>query len=311
MTTAVLVSVLAALGLPGTAAPGLAGQAGTPPPLPDIVALASEQVSSFANAAAVLVASEHYVQEVKRRPSATAVPEGALTAGITVERRVLDSEVALVQLLAEDLWMLARDVVSVDGRPLPEGERIRLPRLHPASLQEAVSEFAELHRQGARFNIGGFSRDINFPTLALWFLTPSMRGRFDFSVGRTEEVDGVSCRVVRFSERQTPYLLQVNFLPTQATGRFWVSPETGAVVRSELVLANAARDRASGRGILSMRSTMTVRYGLDERLRVWVPKQMLERFEYPGSGTREFVVGTADYRDYREFTVGTRIVPPK
>ena len=147
------------------------------PPLPDIVRRAADHVRAFTAAAAVLVADEHYVQQVKARTTSTSIsPGGAI--GVTVEQRVLDSEVALVQVLDRQLWMIARDVLKVDNHALPDSERVPLSTYHPASMADALTYFQQLATNSARFNIGRVTRNLNVPTLALWFLSEPVQGRF-------------------------------------------------------------------------------------------------------------------------------------
>ena len=138
-----------------------------------LVASASAYAVDFVKKASALLAREHYVQEVKSRPSSSSLapkwdPE------MTVQRRTLDSEVAIIVLPGE-LWLLARDILVVDGRSLPDDERIRLPAVHPSSGEEALRTFRALVEQGSRDNIGGVTRNLNVPTLGLWLHAPWSR----------------------------------------------------------------------------------------------------------------------------------------
>ena len=105
---------------------------------------------------------------------------------------------ALVQLVDREVWLLARDVVYVDGKPVPDSQRQRIPSASPR--RRPVRDFEAIAQAGARFNIGPIQRNLSVPTLALWFLTPKMKQQFQFDhVGRGES-GGVDCDVINFKE---------------------------------------------------------------------------------------------------------------
>jgi hypothetical protein len=262
---------------------------------------ATAHVARFVAAGGVLLAREHYVQESSTRTGAASLFP-ASSAKPIVERRTLDSEVALITLLDDRLWLLARDVLAVDGRPLPDDQRIRIPTLHPVSSDEARRAFQQVARQGARFNIGRIRRDLNVPTLALWFLSAGMRERFKFDDRGMERVDDVACRVVRYVERERPYLLHAEGRAARAEGRFWIAEDSGAVLRTELLLSPPGSSPTS-------RAAITVDYAFVTGVDAWVPREMRERYE---SGPRDtnLVSGIARYDDYRRFSVSTRIAIP-
>jgi hypothetical protein len=278
-------------------------------PLPEIVGLASTHAIDFARAAAVLIASEHYVQEAKARSGSVALPPDA-AVGITIERRTLDSEVALVQLVEDEIWLIARDVLAVDGRPLQGAARVPLTSYRARSTGEAWSHFKELAEQGARFNIGGIRRNLNVPTLALWFLTPAIRERFAFKRLGSESVDGVICQVVRYEETVAPELLDINRHPVPVGGRFWIVPASGVVLKTELILPDPRAVRYRGTAAQG-RALITVQYAYAPSVQAWVPVEMAERYDDGQGAIRNMVLGTARYTDYRKFDVTARIVGPQ
>lgn len=267
-------------------------------PVSPALNVAMQHALRFADQAASILADERTLQEVKVRPSATSLSPGA-NAGIITEKRVLESEVALVQLGGQDLWLLARDVLRVNGKDVPEVDRIRLPSMHPTSTPDALRQFEKVAQQGARFNIGGIERNVNTPTLALWLLTPDISSRLVFSSAGTARVDGHVCDVIAFRERSTPYLFSVAADPAPVSGRFWVDRGRGAVVKTELSLPDESKDSPS-------RATVTVTYGLDPTLSAWVPRTMSER--YDSRSSRQFVLAQSTYENFRMFRVASRIV---
>jgi hypothetical protein len=245
------------------------------------------------------VADEHYVQEVKVRPSMSALSPGS-SAGITLERRVLESEVALIHVVDGELWLLARDVMRVDGKVVPDADRVRLPSVHPSSTPEALRLFERIAQQGSRFNIGVIPRTLNSPTLAMWLLTPAISPRFEFKRAGSETIDGSPCDVIEFRERTAPYLFVVADQPTPVGGRFWVERRRGAVVKTELLLPAESVDWSPSR------ARLIVSYVRDATLSAWVPRTMTERYDSPT--LNQFVVTESTYANYRQFTTSGRIV---
>ncbi len=253
----------------------------------------------FADQGASILADEHMVQVVKVRPSASSLSPGS-NAGITIEERAIDSEVALVHIGNKALWMLARDVLRVDGKDLPDVDRIRLPSIHPASTPEALRQFEQISQQGARFNIGDLERNVNTPTLALWLLTPDNSPRLDFSDAGTARVNGRVCDVIAFRESRSPYLFVAAGVPAPVNGRIWVDRGRAAVIKTELSLPDESIDWAPSR------ATVTVTYDLDPALSAWVPRTMSER--YDALSSRQFVLAQSTYANFRMFSVSARII---
>ena len=288
--TAILIAWLAAGPVDGHIAPDVG----------PLVERASAHVARFVAAGSVLLAREHYEQEaVTRSGAAMRFPDSR--AGAITERRTLESEVALVQLLADRIWLLARDIIVVDGRRLEERQRIRIPALNPTTSGDALDAFRTVAQQGARFNIGGVRRDLNVPTVALWFLSDGMRDHFEFRHAGAAEIDGVSCTVVRYVEGERPWLMHAEGRPARVEGRFWIREDSGAVLRTELVLPSPPHATPG-------RATIEVDYAFTAAVDAWTPREMRERYEVGARGAN-LVTGVARYTDYRRFSVDTRIVP--
>ena len=276
------------------------------PAVRELVDRASSRVVRFSEAASFLVASEDYTQEVKSRAGSFNLPPTA-TAGITIEKRRLESEVALVQLIDREVWLLARDVVYVDGKPVPDSQRQRIPSAASTSTDTAVRDFEAIAQAGARFNIGPIQRNLSVPTLALWFLTPKLKQQFEFDhVGR-EKVEGVNCDVISFKELGKG-MLRVNGNPVPASGRYWVASGTGDVVKTELLLAKIWSDgRKATETRSGGRARIVVTYRFEQAVDSWVPAEMEEFYADAVDRLAEWVVGKAKYSDYRRFGVETRI----
>ena len=260
-----------------------------------------DYVGRFVDSMRFVIAREHYDQQVKVRP--TFQTAAGVGFGRVKQQRVMDSEVALVQL-TDGIWFMARRVFSVDGKTVAAKQT---PGWEAAkSDQEALSAMTALAREGASWNIGGIRRDINSPTIGLWFLTPALSGRFRFTDAGTEHlasVKGTAARVVAFRETAATPVFQVDGVPAPSSGRVWIAAD-GSVLKTTLVLQRSgdSANRAGGR------ATITVEYQYAPKYQLWLPATMSELYEYPGVSGSEVIAATATYSDYRRFETGARIV---
>jgi hypothetical protein len=276
------------------------------PGVNELVERASARVVRFSESAAFLVANEDYTQEVKSRAGSFNLPPTA-TAGITIEKRRLESEVALVQLIDREVWLLARDVVYVDGKPVPDSQRRRIPSAPSSSADAALRDFEAIAQAGARFNIGRIQRNLSVPTLALWFLTPKTKQQFEFDHDGREKVEGVDCDVIRFKELGKG-MLHVDGKPVPASGRYWVASGTGDIVKTELLLAKIwPSGRPASETTPGGRARITVTYRFEQAVDSWVPVEMDEFYADAVDRLADWIVGKAKYSDYRRFGVETRI----
>jgi hypothetical protein len=81
------------------------------------------------------------------------------------------------------------------------------------------------------------------------------------------------------------------------SGRLWITPHDGRLVRTELISRLDRQARALG--------TITVEYGNDNRLAAWVPLLMSE--EYFVGTVRVWCV--AEYTNYRRFETEAKLLP--
>ena len=149
--------------------------------------------------------------------------------------------------------------------------------------------------ESAGHNLGPqYYRTVNLPTFALRALRPASRKRIVFNKTGEERVDGTNTWIIAFEETKGP-----TFSTTQegadipSHGRFWVDPETGVVLRSEMILGGTRR--------LSARATITVTYRLEPSLGFRIPIEMRERYDNPRRKSADVVVALATYSDFRRF----------
>lgn len=205
------------------------------------------------------------------------------------QTRTLVSDVLVLRPAPDALAVWFRDVLEVDGRRVGDREARLLTLLEhrtPDTLQDAQRIAAE----SARYNLGTVRRTINVPDLVFAYVV-APAAHVEWRAARNDRIAGQPVQVLRFREVGQPTAVRTpQGRDSPATGRVWVHPETGAVVKAEVYL-----------GDMSGNATTTVAFAADPRLPVLVPKKMDETYKTPG----EIVYGTATYSDVRVFGVTT------
>ena len=276
----------AAIGLLLTLSASAAAQ--TTPSLRDVVARLAEYMRAYAQDYAATIADEHYTQSAGRRSA------------------VLDSEFGIVRLPGNAQWLGFRDVVRVDGKPVPDRES-RLVELFDAARTTGVTSSltaraSRIVAESARFNIGTIQRTINNPALVLELLDPRHHSSFRFSKRGDTTVEGVRAWRIGFVEHGTPTVIATTDngdLPAQ--GDVWVDPITGRLLRVSVTLQFFARGTAVRRLVQGVVG-LTFRYFPE--LQLWLPDKMTERYD-EGFG-RSLQIGEATYTNYRRFRVESR-----
>jgi hypothetical protein len=239
-----------------------------------------------------IIAEERYVQRTGSDSDRPPLP-GPRREG---HERVLRSDFVLIRGFARGSpWIGVREVLEVDGRPV-EGERGRLEALLADSGADIERRLRALADAQARYNLGDLYRTINVPTLALEFLLRDRQDRFRFKRSGTAELRGVPVWTVTFKERVRPTLIRTpEGRDVVSTGVFWIEPETGAVLRTEL--------RAGENLGRRLRSLILVSYARSDRFDMLLPDDMNELYV---TG-RSRIEGHATYSRFRRFETDVRI----
>ncbi len=257
--------------------------------LPDLLGAAAAYVARYEAQASGIVFEEEYVQQLRGRPGS-----------LPVARR-MRSEV--VVLNTADLgWIGFRNVLQVNGKPVSDRVN-RLEKLFAAPVTSAAIGRARLVAdESARYNLGSVFRNWTYPTMPLMFLRQSHQRRSTFALDGSERVDGVLSWRVRFEETQRPTLIGSDRRDVLTSGRFWIEPGTGRVLRSQLAVREP---RATG--------TIDVAYDSVPGLTVLVPRTMDERIELfqeevnprvmQTRTLQEEIRGEARYSNFKQFTV--------
>jgi hypothetical protein len=286
------------VGLAITGSPELT--AGQQPDLPDILHRAGLYVEEFQRQLSGIVAQETYVQEI--------LPVRGMNARGSIQRRRLRSDLLLLRPEGAPTWVQFRDVFEVDGQRVRDREE-RLARLFLSRDVSNAKQVEEIRSESARYNIGRTARTMNVPVLPLSVLAPGSQRRFRFTV---EDAPGDNRRpkigisadpptsnfkvsaegwILKFEEMEGPTLVYTtNGANIFSRGRFWIEPETGRVLMSEMITENAA-----------VRGELAVSYQSEPLLGLLVPVELREH--YIEGPTTPMITGQATYSNFRRFQV--------
>jgi hypothetical protein len=257
---------------------------------------AAEYVASYERHASGLVAEESYQQTA---------------TGYGIRSRYLRSD--LVSRVDDRLgWVEFRDVFEVDGQPVRDRDD-RLATLLSIDGSDAVAQVRAIARESARFNLDvarmpPVYRTVNLPRSALAYLRGANQSRSRFSFAGSEVLEARQVAVFRFEEKQKPRLVAVDGAQG-ASGRFWIEPLSGRVLKTELNIVS--RDKTS-----SVKVSVRVMYADRPSVAAWVPVLMEETYklsmlgpvqEREGQLDRDEIEGTIDgtatYSNFRRFSV--------
>ncbi len=233
-------------------------------------------------------------------------------AGVVLEEDYLQqarSQVVTARKLRSDLavmadnnfgWVEYRDVYEVDGKPIRDRQD-RVVQLFAKQSDDALAQARRIVGEGARFNLVPvglqFDRTINLPMAALMFLRASNQSRSDFRRDGGDSIAGHRVAVLRFREIRKPRLIG-SADEAAAQGAFWIEPDSGHVLRTELVIR-------SRRGTTEVAATIRVDYAEDAKYKLWLPRQMEEEYAITDSTGRPVaeIFGRAIYSNIRKFDV--------
>ncbi len=270
------------------------------PDLATVLRRASVYVTRFYQQLSAIVAEEDYTQKWDRRivgPPGRHEPMG--------ERR-LRSDLALLRPAGADDWLQFRDVFEVDGAPVRDREE-RLTRLFLEPSPTVDAQIGRIKSESARYNLGDIERNLNTPLFALQILLPRQQGRFKFRRARDRDVATIHLApdaagmfhtatevwAIDYDEVDHPTLIRTGKpAPTKdlpAHGRFWIDPDSGRVLMTEL--------RAGNRDV---RGTIDVSFQSEPLLGVFVPIEMREEYS---DGRGSHITGVATYGKFRQFQV--------
>lgn len=261
------------------------------------LARAAAYVARFQQTFTEVVWRERYTQEARlwRRFSSSGG-----SAFIAAARRRLESELFFAWLPQDTTWISVRDVMAVDGRARPPGER-RLATL-AARGSVSVLELRELARENGRFNIGSIVRTFNEPTLPLLFLSERLQAQVAFTLKGTRRADRRRVATYAFVEEGRPTVIRNDDRDLPVRGTFDIDDATGEILASTIEMPEPTRASGLPAGLTGR---MVVAFRPHAGFDVLVPHEMRETYTLVG---REQVVATASYSDFRRFTTSGRLI---
>jgi hypothetical protein len=282
-----------------------AGQAVPAPPdgaLGQLLTAATRYVEGYQNQLTGIVMEESYTQDFSSSSNSR-----MLGQYVPIAHRELRSDLLLIRPGNGANDVEFRDVFEVDGRPVRDRQE-RLTRLFLDPSASATKQIQAIIADSARYNIGSIERTINTPTLPLVFLLSGRASALKFAMSTdhrpslahvSESTGGEpaadlaapdSAAVMTFQEPPHGTLIHTNRgQEVPSHGRFWIDPDTGEVLMSELVADE-----------LTVRAVVDVAYGFDDELGLLVPSEMRERYEARNGA---LVEGRATYSNFRQFQV--------
>jgi hypothetical protein len=263
------------------------------PALDTVMHRAGEYVTEFYRKLSGIVAEERYVQTWE------IIWSGPRTGATNLGQRRILSDLLLIKPRSAADWMQYRDAYEVDGKPVRDRHE-RLPTLLSDRSASAAAQVERILEESARYNIGTIDRNVNVPLLAMRFLEPENQPAFKFrrtadrttaNIHLAPDADGVfrvSAEVwaIEYDEVRRPTIIRTQGrkdLPSH--GRFWIEPETGRVLMSEL--------RAGDRNV---RGTIDVSYQSEPLVGMLVPIEMREEYFAKGGS---HITGVASYGRFR------------
>lgn len=244
-----------------------------------LVAAATKYVTQYEQEFAFLVADESYSQAMTGK-------------GGKSQTRLLESEIFLAYLPADNEWLAVRDVIKVDGLPVAGREELRTLLARREELRGLI---AQVIRQNARFNIGEVTRNFNEPTLPLLLFDSKRVGDVKFERKTVVKNGNITLATLAFTERGRPTLVRGPLGAMPGKGELTVEAGTGIVRRTRLELEQGP-----------IKAALTTEYAKEPRLNLWLPSVFTERY-VSGSPFDETVECRATYANYRRFEVNGRI----
>jgi len=262
------------------------------PTLEGLLGLAGTYLADYERQASAIVSEESYLQFSRGQGSKM--------------QRTLKSDILMINA-GDAGWFGFRDVLEVDGGAVRDREN-RLLALVMSPLPDTMDQWKRMSAEGARYNIGGIDRTINMPTIGLIFLRTREQSRSTWTLGSRRKIDGHETIELRFTEVATPRVIRTRD-DAAASGRFWVEPDSGRIVRSEFTIES-----------MGLNGQVTVTFGPAPKIPVWMPLAMDDVYTWPrggASGDAEVrasntvstiaasIEGRATYKNFRAFNVST------
>ena len=220
----------------------------------------------------VLAKAAEYHADYRVRVSGTSLDEHYTLAQLMPGRTVMPVRFKsdLVLLNVGGRILALRDPYSVDDVSLrPRTLRILDLLVNPTSETWARAQsYAE--EQQFRF-LFDLIVTLSDPAVALQFISGEMQTKCTFKLEKRESIDGFPVIRVGFKETRTPGGKQLLGTPgnAEASGRFWIDPTTGGILKTELWATSNLES-----------VVINVTYAKDMALDLWLPTKMSQAYQW-------------------------------
>lgn len=240
------------------------------PPVADVLKAVTDYLASYAPRVSGVSLEEEY----------TLLEVSGGRVGLT---RRITSDVVLLNLAGRILGL--RDPFLVDDNALRE----RTPRVTTllAKPSEAAWARAQAYAgESARFFLDELILRLNDPTLTLQYVLPDNQARVTYKIDGRKKIAGVDTVVLKFQETKTKPPAYIVDTPGKAvaSGKLWIEPATGRVLRTELSMQSDSES-----------AHITVDYAHNAELDLWLPSAMVDTYEATervGTGMSNMGAGT-------------------
>ena len=270
--------------------PLLASQRAADPTVAQLLAAAGRYVATYESSFGAVVAEERHQQST----NGPAKPQ----PGEPPSRRTSVGNVLMFNSGGAG-WMAFRTIDVLDNAELP-GPKGRLAALAADPTHERLAEIMRATQAIEWLSIGGIPRAPAIPTAALAYLRASRQplGVFEFDGMKT--VGGVRVGLLKYSQR--PAARTTDADDFTITGRFWIEPESGRVVQTEIAITSGTYE-----------TKVEVQYASQPGVGFWVPVRMFEQhtidLDSPsgannargGASTKAYADGLSTYQSFRRF----------
>jgi hypothetical protein len=257
------------------------------PTVPQLLTAAGGYITEYERTFAVIVAEERYEQSTNA-PTASTAPSTA------IRRRATTSEFVMFNSGGGG-WMVFRDVLAVDVTPVAEPGR--LLKLVANPTPDTLAEAMRTTAASKRYNIGLVVRGVTVPTGTLAYLRRENQSQSTFELEGMKTIEKEDMAVLKFKATSDVGAPD----ETVTTGRFWIEPKSGRVVRTELTQTSPTNE-----------AKVEVQYASQPGISAWVPVRMFEQYDVAtpvraatnsrtSGPTSTHFDGLSTYRNFRQF----------
>jgi hypothetical protein len=260
-----------------------AAGAAAPPDTAHALELAQRYLARWQEQLSAVVAEEHYRQTVR-------TSNDRLTWRLR-DTRQLRSDVLLVKAPADRRWLCFRDVVAVDGTPVSDRQE-RFDALFTGPAAGILGDAKRIAEESARHNLG-FFRTVNTPVAGLIYLAMPFAAATTWELAVNQRLADARVWTLKFEQSKAPFVVhEVGKKPVASSGRIWIEPGSGRILRTEFVVHVLGRPR------------VITDFAHVAAVDTWAPVRMEERFEHQF----ERIAGLATYTKHRAFRTAGRII---